>query len=79
MAPLFPKDSQDFFLFSAETPEEAANWIQDVVAVRMPSKFHWNPLDQIQVLAPMYRGFAGVHALNERLQAALNPPSPTLP
>jgi exodeoxyribonuclease V alpha subunit len=32
------------------------------------------PRDQVQVLAPMYRGPAGVHTLNERLQAALNPP-----
>jgi exodeoxyribonuclease V alpha subunit len=29
----------------------------------------------IQVLSPMYRGAAGVDALNQRLQAALNPPA----
>ena len=29
----------------------------------------------MQVLAPMYRGPAGVTALNERLQAVLNPPA----
>jgi len=46
--------ADDFFLFHAETPEEAA--------------------DDIQVLSPMYRGNSGVTALNERLQADLNPP-----
>ena len=36
----------------------------------------WTRASEMQVLAPMYRGPAGVHALNERLQAALNPPEP---
>ncbi|HEX9028253.1 MAG TPA: ATP-dependent RecD-like DNA helicase [Anaerolineales bacterium] len=63
----------DFFLFPAETPEEAANWVQEVVCNRVPQKFGLHPRDEIQVLAPMYRGAAGVTALNVRLQAVLNP------
>jgi exodeoxyribonuclease V alpha subunit len=77
--PIFEKDSHDFFLFPAETGEEAAGWVLDVVTARIPGKFGFNPLQDIQVLAPMYRGPAGVNALNERLQAALNPPSPRKP
>jgi len=65
----------DFFLFPAEDAEGAGSWVQDVVCKRIPSKFGFDPMTQIQVLAPMYRGLAGVNALNERLQAALNPPS----
>jgi exodeoxyribonuclease V alpha subunit len=65
----------DFFLFPAETPEEAANWVQEVVCNRIPRKFGLHPRDEIQVLSPMYRGPAGVTSLNERLQAALNPPA----
>lgn len=68
----------DFFLFPADTPEEAANWVQDVVCNRIPQKFGLKP-HEIQVLAPMYRGPAGVTALNLRLQEALNPPSPLKP
>ena len=64
----------DFFLFPAETAEEAAEWVQEVVCERIPKKFGLHPRDQVQVLAPMYRGPAGVHALNQRLQQALNPP-----
>jgi exodeoxyribonuclease V alpha subunit len=67
--------NNDFFLFPAESAEEAASWVQDVVSNRIPNQFGFDPLGQIQVLAPMYRGPAGVNALNERLQAALNPPS----
>ena len=64
----------DFFLFPAETPEEAAGWVEDIVCKRIPQKFSLHPRDDIQVLAPMYRGPAGVTALNARLQATLNPP-----
>lgn len=74
LMPQFPKDSQDFFLFPAKTPEEAAQWVQEVVSKRIPARFGLRARDQIQVLAPMYRGPAGVNALNERLQAVLNPP-----
>ena len=66
----------DFFLFPAESPEEAANWVIDVVCERIPRKFGLDPKDQVQVLAPMYRGACGVNALNEKLQATLNPAHP---
>ena len=75
--PLFNEISaaaeNDFFLFPAEDAEQAASWVEDVVCKRIPDRFGFDPLNQIQVLAPMYRGHAGVNALNERLQAALNP------
>lgn len=77
--PVFQAGSElpanDFFLFPAEKTEDAADWVQDVVCNRIPSKFGFDPVRQVQVLAPMYRGPAGVNALNERLQATLNPPS----
>ncbi len=77
--PVFPpagtEPPPDFFLFPAETPEEAADWVVDVVANRIPQKFGLHPVRDIQVLAPMYRGGAGVTALNARLQETLNPPA----
>ncbi len=75
--PEFPAGSElaDFYLFTIETPDEAAAWVQDVVSSRIPQKFGFHPRDDIQVLAPMYRGPAGVDALNSRLQDNLNPPS----
>jgi exodeoxyribonuclease V alpha subunit len=76
---VYKRGADDFFLFSAETPEEAKTWVLDVVTQRIPQKFGLHPLNDIQVLAPMYRGPAGVHALNEGLQAALNPPRPNKP
>jgi exodeoxyribonuclease V alpha subunit len=64
----------DFFLFPSETLEETAAWIEDVVCLRIPQKFGLDAFNQVQVLAPMYRGPVGVTAINARLQAALNPP-----
>ena len=77
--PLFPKDAEDFFLFPAATPEEAARWVVEVTTRRIPRKFGLDPLTEIQVIAPMYRGPAGVHALNAALQKALNPPAAEKP
>jgi len=79
MMPVFERDSQDFFLFPAQSAEEAANWVEEVVCRRIPDKFGLDPHQQIQVLAPMYRGPVGVTALNTRLQAVLNPTSPAKP
>jgi exodeoxyribonuclease V alpha subunit len=77
--PIFDKNSTDFFLFPAEAPDEAASWVQSVVCDRIPNKFGLNWRDDVQVLAPMYRGPAGVTALNERLQTELNPPATRKP
>ncbi|MBL8057994.1 MAG: ATP-dependent RecD-like DNA helicase [Anaerolineales bacterium] len=73
--PVFPKEARDFYLFAQEDAEQAAELTVDVVANRVPRKFGLPALTDIQVLAPMHRGAAGVAALNQRLQAALNPPA----
>jgi len=72
--PDFPQGARDFFMFTKDDPDEAAALVVDLVSSRIPKKFGVKPSD-IQVLAPMYRGAAGVMNLNLLLQAALNPPS----
>ncbi len=73
--PVTPRDASDFFLFAIEDADQAAVMAVELVAKRIPDKFGFDPWD-IQVLAPMHRGAAGVSALNANLQLALNPPSP---
>ncbi len=68
-----PAGSPDFYLFPAEDAPAAGDWVVDVVTNRVPERFGFDPRLDIQVLAPMYRGPAGVRALNDRLQDALNP------
>ncbi|MEK7808525.1 MAG: ATP-dependent RecD-like DNA helicase [Chloroflexota bacterium] len=72
--PLDRLPKEDFFLFTTEDPDKAADWVVDIVQNRVPNKFGI-PSKDIQVLAPMYRGAAGVANLNTRLQEALNPAS----
>jgi len=71
--PIFSQGNGDFFLFTAEDAAGAADWIIKIVTERIPQKFGFDPIHDIQVLAPIYRGPAGVIALNERLQEKLNP------
>jgi exodeoxyribonuclease V alpha subunit len=71
--PFMDNSSEDFFFFGEDDPQAVADRVVDVVKFRLPQKFDWcDPLRDVQVLAPMYRGPAGVDKLNERLQAALN-------
>ncbi len=65
--------SSDFFLFPADEPERAAELLIEIVQERLPRRFSFDPVRDIQVLAPMYRGPVGVSALNEALQERLNP------
>ncbi len=71
-APYMDNNSKDFYFFGEEDPVRAAELIVDIVKNRLPNKFGVDPLDEVQVIAPMYRGPVGVHALNEALQKALN-------
>jgi exodeoxyribonuclease V alpha subunit len=73
MPALKSSPSSDFFFLPASEPTAAQRLIVDLVARRLPAKYGFDPVADIQVLAPMYRGPAGVVALNEALQARLNP------
>jgi len=70
---------EDFYFFSKEDPQEAADLLVDIVARRIPRKFGLDAVADVQVLAPMYRGACGVANLNARLQETLNPASPRRP
>jgi exodeoxyribonuclease V alpha subunit len=63
----------DFFFVAEEDPIRAQHLVLDFVQRRIPTHYHLNPMTDIQVLAPMYKGPLGVTSLNEELQARLNP------
>src|SRR6478752_4559783 len=72
---LEPQSGQDhdFFFIDRPGPERALDTVVEVVAERVPKRFDMDPVRDVQVLAPMYRGAVGIDALNERLQEHLNP------
>ncbi|MEO8970794.1 MAG: ATP-dependent RecD-like DNA helicase [Ktedonobacteraceae bacterium] len=69
--------NSDFFFVTEEDPFRAQRLLLDLVQRRLPARYHLNPMTDIQVLAPMYKGPLGVTILNEELQAQLNPAART--
>ena len=62
----------DFYFIKAETPEEAVELIVELAGNRIPKKFSFDPIKDIQILCPMNRGGVGAQSLNIRLQRELN-------
>jgi exodeoxyribonuclease V alpha subunit len=69
--------THDFFFVERPSPERALETVVEVVAERAPASFAVDPIREVQVLAPMYRGAVGIDALNERLRERLNPDGAT--
>jgi exodeoxyribonuclease V alpha subunit len=68
-----PGSHADFFVVERREPERARDTVLELVTSRIPHRFGLDPVRDVQVLTPMNRGPAGAIALNEALQAALNP------
>jgi exodeoxyribonuclease V alpha subunit len=64
---------RDLFLLERDDPSRALEEIVSLVAERLPGHYGVDPVEDIQVFAPVYKGALGIDALNERLRAALNP------
>lgn len=63
---------KDAFWISRKTPEETAELVVDFAAERVPKTFGLDPVSDVMVLAPMYKGACGLEVLNERMQTYLN-------
>ncbi len=66
-----PGELAEFYWIEQEDPERAAALIETLVSDRIPQRFGFDPMQDIQVLSPMNRGECGTAALNERLSAKL--------
>ncbi|MGB0588351.1 MAG: ATP-dependent RecD-like DNA helicase [Myxococcota bacterium] len=64
---------QDFYFIHREAPEDILSTIEALMSERIPKRFGFDPLTEVQVLAPMRAGAVGVINLNLRLQELLNP------
>jgi exodeoxyribonuclease V alpha subunit len=64
---------RDLFLLEREEPSRALKEIVSLVSQRLPAHYGVDPVRDIQVFAPVYRGELGIDALNEALREALNP------
>ncbi len=75
--PLIPKDPEgaDFFFIERDDPNALVATVGELVQHRIPRAFDLDAVNDIQVMAPMHRGDAGVATLNEHLRQLLNPPT----
>lgn len=63
----------DFFFVEADDSRRARALLRELIGSRIPKRFGLDPLRDVQVLCPMYRGEVGADALNRDLQDLLNP------
>jgi exodeoxyribonuclease V alpha subunit len=64
---------RDLFLVERADPRLALEEIVSLVSERLPTHYGVDPVADIQVFAPVYRGELGIDALNESLREQLNP------
>src|SRR5690606_6410622 len=58
---------------AADSAEDGVRKVLQLCQEFVPAHFKWfDPVRDVQVLAPMHKGVAGVANLNARLQEALN-------
>jgi exodeoxyribonuclease V alpha subunit len=67
------KIPDDFYFIEQEDPEEVLRIILELTKDRIPKRFGFDSVDDIQVLSPMHRGIVGAGNLNTELQKMLNP------
>jgi exodeoxyribonuclease V alpha subunit len=72
---LKPSRGSDFFFLEAGEPDEILDTIVQLAHTRLPAKYGFDPIADIQVLTPMNRNLLGTASLNHSLQLALNPPN----
>ena len=63
----------DFHFVERDEPEKITATLVKLVKERIPQRFGFDPIRDVQVLCPMNRGSLGVRELNTTLQQVLNP------
>jgi len=63
---------KDFYCIFRDTPEEIEKELISLLGGRLQSRYGFDPLRDIQVLAPMRKGIIGTENLNLQFQAILN-------
>jgi len=75
----FPKfkipgaELQDFYFIEKDDPDEVLHTVVSLCQTRLPKRFSFDPIRDIQVITPMHRGVVGVENLNAELRRTLNP------
>ena len=65
--------NNDFYFIEQDDPQKVLEIILELVNRRIPRRFGFDAIDDIQVLTPMHKGIVGAVNLNDQLQGVLNP------
>lgn len=63
----------NFFFIGMKEPPKVTETVVDMVSRRLPERYGFDPIGDIQVLSPMHKSETGVQNLNAVLQEKLNP------
>ena len=63
----------DFYFIESDDTERVQGLILQLCKERIPGRFGFDPVEEIQVITPMHKGQVGAATLNEKLQEVLNP------
>jgi exodeoxyribonuclease V alpha subunit len=79
--PSEPSDDglRDFFLIERTSPRAVFDEVISLASERLPRHYSLDPVADLQVLAPMYKGPVGIDAVNAELRARLNPDGGAIP
>ncbi len=72
------EDDSDFYFIERQEPEQVIATLKDLVVNRIPDRFGFDPMNDIQALTPMRRYQLGADNLNALMQEWLNPDGPHL-
>lgn len=67
------KPNSDLYFLEISDPEQGVSDLVNLVQKRLPKRYGFDSVADIQVLSPMQRGLMGARNLNLALQQALNP------
>ncbi len=62
----------DFYWIKQGDPEKVLSLIDRLLLERIPERFHFDQVSDVQILVPMNKGNCGCLAVNEHLQTLLN-------
>lgn len=72
--PYTDNKSGEFFFMKRSSAKELCELITSLCSERLVNAYGYDPLEDIQVITPSRKGYAGTVNLNAALQSVLNPP-----
>ena len=73
LSPVPKNVTNDFYWMEEDDPAKMLDKIALMAIERIPAKFGFDPMRDVQVITPMNRGTCGTKAINELLQDRMNP------